>query len=87
MHSATIIRDHHQRHSSEGLGEALRARQPSRLSDGRVLDVGDLRRLGRTDASMDVVNSGRDRACEQAALLRAVEEPLALDHPGRDVGR
>jgi hypothetical protein len=58
-----------------------------RLSDRRVLDVGDLRRLRRTDASMHVVNGGRDRAREQAVLFGAVEEPLALDYPVREVGR
>jgi hypothetical protein len=57
------------------------------LSDRRVLDVGDLRRLRRTDASMHVVNGGRDRAREQAVLFGAVEEPLALDYPVREVGR
>ena len=52
-----------------------------------MLDVGDLRRLRRTDASMHVVNGGRDRAHEQAVLFGAVEEPLALDYPVREVGR
>ncbi len=52
-----------------------------------MLDVGDLRRLRRTDASMHVVNGGRDRAREQAVLFGAVEEPLALDYPVREVGR
>ena len=52
-----------------------------------MLDVGDLRRLRRTNAGMHVVNGGRDRAREQPALFGAVEEPLTLDHPVREVGR
>jgi hypothetical protein len=69
---------------------AIKCNQSSstyRLSDRHVLDVGDLRRLRRTDASMHVVNGGRDRAREQAELFGAVEEPLALDYPVREVGR
>jgi hypothetical protein len=57
------------------------------LSDRRVLDVSDLRRLRRTNAGMHVVNGGRDRAREQPALFGAIEEPLTLDHPVREVGR
>ena len=51
----------------------------------RVARVRQLGQLRRTEPRVEVVDSRSDAAAQQPRLLGCVEEPLALDHPVREV--
>ena len=71
----------------------LALKEASELNIGggeRVARVARVRQLGqlrRTEPRVEVVDGRGDAAAQQPRLLGCVEEPLALDHPVREVRR